>query len=48
MDIISGQLRLTFGTVELMRGFSFVVAVIGLLPFAQIWREIPDCVKLWA
>ncbi len=30
MDIVSGQLRMTYGTVVLMGGFNFIVAVIGL------------------
>ena len=39
MDIISGQLRLTFGTVELMRGFNFVVVVIGLFGIGEILQR---------
>jgi putative tricarboxylic transport membrane protein len=42
MDIVSGQLRLTFGTVELMRGFSFVVAVIGLFGIGEILLTIEE------
>ena len=42
MDIISGQLRLTFGTVELMRGFSFVVAVIGLFGIGEIFLTVEE------
>src|SRR5262252_3713797 len=30
LDIVTGQLRLTFGIAELMKGFDFIVAVIGL------------------
>src|SRR5689334_12742472 len=30
MDTVSGQLRMTFGSAELMRGVNFLVAVIGL------------------
>src|ERR1043165_2980958 len=30
LDIVTGQLRLTFGFTELMRGFDFIIAVIGL------------------
>ena len=30
MDTVTGQLRLTFGIEELMRGFDFLIAVIGL------------------
>lgn len=42
MDIISGQLRLTFGTVDLMRGFSFVVAVIGLFGIGEIFLTVEE------
>jgi putative tricarboxylic transport membrane protein len=42
MDIVSGQLRLTFGTVELMRGFNFVVAVIGLFGIGEIFLTIEE------
>src|SRR5918993_2470213 len=30
LDSVTGQLRMTFGTTELLRGFDFLVAVIGL------------------
>src|SRR5919109_1121436 len=42
MDIVSGQLRLTFGSVELMRGFNFVVAVIGLFGIGEIFLTIEE------
>jgi putative tricarboxylic transport membrane protein len=42
MDIVSGQLRLTFGTIELMRGFNFVVAVIGLFGIGEILLTIEE------
>jgi putative tricarboxylic transport membrane protein len=42
MDIVSGQLRLTFGSVELMRGFNFVVAVIGLFGIGEILLTIEE------
>jgi putative tricarboxylic transport membrane protein len=42
MDIVSGQLRLTFGTVELMRGFNFVVAVIGLFGIGEILLSVEE------
>src|SRR6266540_5074787 len=42
MDIVSGQLRLTFGTVELMRGFNFVVAVSGLFCIGEIFLTIEE------
>ena len=36
LDSVTGQLRLTFGTVELLKGFSFLVAVIGLFGIGEI------------
>jgi putative tricarboxylic transport membrane protein len=36
MDSVTGQLRLTFGTVELLRGFDFLIAVIGLFGVGEI------------
>jgi putative tricarboxylic transport membrane protein len=36
MDSVTGQLRMTFGTVELMRGFDFLIAVIGLFGVGEI------------
>jgi len=46
LDIVSGQLRLTFGTVELMRGFSFVVAVIGLFGIGEIFLTVEEGLAL--
>lgn len=46
LDIVSGQLRLTFGTVELMRGFNFVVAVIGLFGIAEILSTVEEGLTL--
>lgn len=42
MDVVSGQLRLTFGTIELMRGFNFVVAVIGLFGIGEILLTVEE------
>jgi putative tricarboxylic transport membrane protein len=36
MDTVTGQLRLTFGQSELMRGFDFLIAVIGLFGIGEI------------
>ena len=36
LDTVTGQLRLTFGSMELMRGFDFLVAVIGLFGIGEI------------
>ncbi len=36
IDIVTGQLRLTFGFTDLLKGFSFLVAVIGLFGIGEI------------
>ncbi|HEX6827776.1 MAG TPA: tripartite tricarboxylate transporter permease [Burkholderiales bacterium] len=36
MDTVTGRLRLTFGSMELLRGFDFLVAVIGLFGIGEI------------
>jgi putative tricarboxylic transport membrane protein len=36
LDTVSGQLRMTFGTGELLRGFDFLIAVIGLFGIGEI------------
>ncbi len=36
LDIVTGQLRLTFGFVDLMKGFDFIIAVIGLFGIGEI------------
>src|SRR5574342_1237101 len=36
LDIVTGTLRLTFGITELMKGFDFIVAVIGLFGIGEI------------
>ncbi len=36
MDTVSGELRMTFGSVEMLRGFDFLVAVIGLFGVSEI------------
>jgi putative tricarboxylic transport membrane protein len=36
IDTVTGQLRMTFGTVELLRGFDFLIAVIGLFGIGEI------------
>ncbi len=36
MDTVTGQLRMTFGQMELMRGFDFLIAVIGLFGIGEI------------
>src|SRR5262249_33339250 len=36
IDTVTGQLRLTFGWTELLRGFDFLIAVIGLFGIGEI------------
>lgn len=36
MDTVTGQLRMTFGTMEMIRGIDFLVAVIGLFGIGEI------------
>ena len=36
MDTVTGQLRLTFGIPDLMRGFDFLIGVIGLFGIGEI------------
>ena len=36
MDTVTGQLRLTFGVPDLMRGFDFLIGVIGLFGIGEI------------
>ena len=36
MDSVTGQLRMTYGTTELLKGFDFLIAVIGLFGIGEI------------
>jgi hypothetical protein len=36
MDSVTGQLRMTFGVPELLKGFDFLIAVIGLFGIGEI------------
>jgi len=42
LDTVSGQLRLTFGSTELLRGFDFLVAVIGLFGLGEILLSVEE------
>ena len=42
MDTVTGQLRLTFGIHELMRGFDFLIAVIGLFGIGEILLSMEE------
>ena len=46
MDIVTGQFRLTFGSVDLMGGFNFIVAVIGLFGLGEIFLTVEEGLKL--
>ena len=42
LDIVTGQLRLTFGFVDLMKGFDFIIAVIGLFGIGEILLSVEE------
>ena len=42
LDIVTGQLRMTFGISELMTGFDFIVAVIGLFGIGEILLSVEE------
>ena len=42
MDTVTGQLRLTFGFTDLMRGFDFLIAVIGLFGIGEILLSMEE------
>ncbi len=42
LDTITGQLRMTFGTEVLLKGFDFLVAVIGLFGIGEILQSIEE------
>ncbi|HET8575818.1 MAG TPA: tripartite tricarboxylate transporter permease [Methylomirabilota bacterium] len=42
LDIVTGQLRLTFGITELLKGFDFIVAVIGLFGIGEILLTVEE------
>src|SRR5881397_2592022 len=42
LDIVTGQLRMTFGVTELMSGFDFIVAVIGLFGIGEILLSVEE------
>ncbi|MEW6334888.1 MAG: tripartite tricarboxylate transporter permease [Thermodesulfobacteriota bacterium] len=46
MDIVSGQLRMTYGTVVMMGGFNFIVAVIGLFGLGEIFLTVEEGLKV--
>jgi putative tricarboxylic transport membrane protein len=42
LDIVTGQLRLTFGFIDLMKGFDFIIAVIGLFGIGEILLSVEE------
>jgi putative tricarboxylic transport membrane protein len=45
LDIVTGQLRMTFGLTPLMTGFDFIVAVIGLFGIGEILLSVEEGLK---
>lgn len=45
LDTVTGKLRLTFGLHELMRGFDFLIAVIGLFGIGEILLSMEEGLK---
>ncbi len=45
MDTVSGELRLTFGFTDLLRGVSFLVAVIGLFGIGELLLTVQEELK---
>ena len=42
LDTVTGSLRMTFGSTELMQGFDFIVAVIGLFGIGEILLSVEE------
>src|SRR6266700_3072434 len=42
LDIVTGQLRMTFGFTDLLKGFDFIVAVIGLFGIGEILLSVEE------
>jgi putative tricarboxylic transport membrane protein len=42
LDSVTGQLRLTFGFIELLQGFDFLIAVIGLFGIGEILLTLEE------
>src|SRR3972149_3275530 len=45
LDIVTGELRLTFGFTDMMKGFDFIVAVIGLFGIGEILLSVEEGLK---
>ena len=46
MDTVTGALRLTYGSIDLMGGFNFIVAVIGLFGLGEIFLTVEEGLKI--
>src|SRR5512145_2808009 len=42
LDTVTGSLRLTFGSIALLKGFDFLIAVIGLFGIGEILQSIEE------
>lgn len=42
LDTVTGELRLTFGSLQMLRGFDFLVAVIGLFGIGEILLTLEE------
>ena len=42
LDTVTGQLRMTFGSTELLKGFDFLIAVIGLFGIGEILQTMEE------
>lgn len=45
IDVVTGSLRLTFGTMELLRGFEFLIVVIGMFGLGEILVSMEEGLK---
>lgn len=45
MDVVSGEFRFTFGTIELTAGIELVAVVIGLFGLAEILSNVEESEK---
>ncbi|MBI4082204.1 MAG: tripartite tricarboxylate transporter permease [Candidatus Lambdaproteobacteria bacterium] len=46
LDTVTGSLRMTFGSTELLRGFGFLIAVIGLFGISEILQTMEESLTL--
>ncbi len=46
MDTVTGALRMTYGSIDLMGGFNFIIAVIGLFGLGEILLTVEEGLKI--